>query len=51
MARHEMIMYFKPGFHPNHHDTDALLGEVEAKLGFKQFCLLSDVNRSFFFGF
>lgn len=33
MAR-EMIMYFKPGFHPNHHDTDALLEKWKLKLGF-----------------
>ena len=33
MAR-EMIMYFKPGFHPNHHDTDALLETWKLKLGF-----------------
>ncbi|MDH1519558.1 metal-dependent hydrolase [Acinetobacter johnsonii] len=30
----EMIMYFKPGFHPNHHDTDALLDKWKLKLGF-----------------
>lgn len=33
MAR-EMIMYFKPDFHPNHHDTDALLEKWKLKLGF-----------------
>ena len=33
MAR-EMIMYFKLGFHPNHHDTDALLEKWKLKLGF-----------------
>ena len=33
MAR-EMIMYFKPGFHPNHHETDALLEKWKLKLGF-----------------
>ena len=33
MAR-EMIMYFKPGFHPNHHDTDTLLETWKLKLGF-----------------
>ncbi len=30
----EMIMYFKLGFHPNHHDTDALLEKWKLKLGF-----------------
>ena len=33
MAR-EMIMYFKLGFHPNDHDTDALLEKWKLKLGF-----------------
>lgn len=33
MAR-EMIMYFKLGFHPNHHDTDTLLETWKLKLGF-----------------
>lgn len=33
MAR-EMIMYFKLGFHPNNHDTDALLEKWKLKLGF-----------------
>lgn len=29
----EMLMYFKPGFHPNDHDTDALLATWKEKLG------------------
>lgn len=30
----EMLAYFKPGFHPNHLDTDELLETWKAKLGF-----------------
>ena len=29
----EMLMYFKPGFHPNDHHTDQLLATWKAKLG------------------
>lgn len=29
----EMLMYFKPGFHPNDHHTDQLLANWKAKLG------------------
>lgn len=29
----EMLAYFKPGFHPNHLDTDSLLNTWRAKLG------------------
>ena len=29
----EMLMYFKPSFHPNDHDTHALLEQWKAKLG------------------
>ena len=29
----EMLMYFKPGFHPNAHDTHGLLTVWKAKLG------------------
>jgi predicted metal-dependent hydrolase len=30
----EMLMYFKPRFHPNDHHTDQLLANWKAKLGF-----------------
>lgn len=29
----DMLTYFKPSFHPNDHDTHALLGQWKAKLG------------------